>query len=40
MADFDLAVLGGGHGGLPAARLSARLGARVALIEMREVGGT
>ena len=40
MSDFDLAVIGGGQGGLPAARLSARLGARVALIEMGEVGGT
>jgi len=37
---FDLAVIGGGQGGLPAAALAARLGAKVVLIEMREVGGT
>ncbi len=37
---FDLAVIGAGQGGLPAAHMAARLGARVALIEMREVGGT
>ncbi len=37
---FDLAIVGGGQGGLPAAALAARLGAKVALIEMREVGGT
>ena len=40
MSEFDVAVIGGGQGGLPAARLSARLGAKVALIEMNEVGGT
>ncbi len=40
MSEFDLAVIGGGQGGLPAARLAARLGAKVALIEMNEVGGT
>lgn len=40
MSEFDLAVIGGGQGGLPAARLAARLGVKVALIEMREVGGT
>jgi len=37
---FDIAVIGGGQGGLPAAALAARLGAKVALIEMSEVGGT
>lgn len=37
---FDLTVIGAGQGGLPAAHLAARLGAKVALIEMREVGGT
>jgi len=37
---FDVAVIGGGQGGLPAAALAARLGAKVALIEMSEVGGT
>ncbi len=40
MKNFDLAVIGGGQGGLPAVRLAARLGAKVALIEMREVGGS
>ncbi len=40
MKKFDLAIVGGGQAGLPAAALAARLGARVALIEMREVGGT
>lgn len=38
--DFDLVVIGAGQGGLPAAHMSANLGARVALIEMAEVGGT
>jgi glutathione reductase (NADPH) len=37
---FDLVVIGAGQGGLPAAHMAARLGAKVALIEMREVGGT
>ena len=37
---YDLVVIGGGQGGLPAAHLAANLGASVALIEMREVGGT
>ena len=40
MESFDVIVIGGGQGGLPAAHMSANLGARVALIEMREVGGT
>jgi dihydrolipoamide dehydrogenase len=40
MEKFDLAVIGAGQGGLPAAALAARLGANVALIEMYEVGGT
>ena len=40
MEKFDLAVIGGGQGGLPAAHIATRLGAKVALIEMREVGGT
>ena len=38
--DFDLAVVGAGQGGLPAAHLAANLGAQVALIETAEVGGT
>lgn len=37
---FDLAIIGAGQGGLPAAHMAARLGAKVALIEMGEVGGT
>jgi len=37
---YDLAVIGAGQGGLPAAFMAARLGAKVALIEMQEVGGT
>ena len=40
MERFDIAVVGAGQGGLPAAHLAANLGAKVALIEMREVGGT
>ncbi len=38
--DFDLLVLGAGQGGLPAAHMAAKLGARVALVEPAEVGGT
>lgn len=37
---FDLIVIGAGQGGLPAAHLAANLGARVGLVEVREVGGT
>ncbi len=37
---FDLAVIGAGQGGLPAAHMAANLGAKVVLFEMREVGGT
>jgi pyruvate/2-oxoglutarate dehydrogenase complex dihydrolipoamide dehydrogenase (E3) component len=40
MDKFDLAVIGAGQGGLPAAALAASMGANVALIEMYEVGGT
>ncbi len=40
MTQYDLAIIGAGQGGLPAAALAARLGANVALIEMHEVGGT
>ena len=39
-SSFDVAVIGAGQGGLPAAHMAARLGAKVVLIEMREVGGT
>ena len=38
--DFDVVVIGAGQGGLPAAHMAANLGARVALIEQAEVGGT
>ena len=38
--DYDVLVIGAGQGGLPAAHMAANLGAQVALIEMREVGGT
>lgn len=40
MEPFDIAVLGGGTGGYTAAIRAAQLGARVALIENRELGGT
>ncbi len=39
-ADFDLVVLGGGSGGLAGAFRAAQHGARVALLEPRELGGT
>jgi glutathione reductase (NADPH) len=38
--DYDLFVIGGGSGGVRAARISARYGARVALAEERKLGGT
>lgn len=37
---FDLTVIGAGQEGLPAAHLAARMGAKGALMETREVGGT
>lgn len=37
---YDLAVIGGGSGGVRAARTAAALGARVALVEEYRVGGT
>jgi dihydrolipoamide dehydrogenase len=37
---FDVAVLGGGPGGYPAAIRAAQSGRKVALIEAREMGGT
>lgn len=41
MADaFDLVVLGGGSGGLAASIAAARRGARVAVLEPAELGGT
>jgi glutathione reductase (NADPH) len=38
--DYDMLVIGAGQGGLPAAHMAANLGAKVALIEKAEVGGT
>ncbi len=38
--DFDLFVIGGGSGGVRAARMSAQRGARVALAEFSAMGGT
>ena len=38
--DFDLFVIGGGSGGVRAARLAAESGARVALAEAKVLGGT
>jgi glutathione reductase (NADPH) len=38
--DFDLFVIGGGSGGVRAARVSAQHGAKVALAEMSRIGGT
>jgi len=38
--DYDLVVIGGGSGGVRAARIAAGLGARVAICEERLLGGT
>ena len=38
--DYDLFVIGAGSGGVRAARVSAALGARVAIAEERYLGGT
>ncbi|PAT34789.1 glutathione-disulfide reductase [Vandammella animalimorsus] len=38
--DFDLFVIGGGSGGVRAARFAAQRGARVALVESARMGGT
>ncbi len=40
MAQYDLAVIGAGMGGLAAANRAAAMGARVALIEAEKLGGT
>ena len=40
MKQFDLVVLGGGSGGLAAARRAASYGATVAVVESRKLGGT
>lgn len=39
MYDYDLIVIGGGSGGLVAARLAAAFGAKVALIDKERLGG-
>ena len=39
METFDVAVIGAGPGGYPAAIRAAQLGANVALIEKEELGG-
>ena len=38
--DYDLFVIGGGSGGVRAARVSAGMGARVAVAEDYRMGGT
>ena len=38
--DFDLFVIGGGSGGVRAARMAAQRGVRVALAEVAAMGGT
>lgn len=38
--DYDLFVVGGGSGGVRAARVASELGARVGIVEMAELGGT
>ena len=38
--DYDLIVIGGGSGGVRAARMSATYGAKVALVEEDRMGGT
>ncbi|HET9574329.1 MAG TPA: FAD-dependent oxidoreductase, partial [Methyloceanibacter sp.] len=38
--DYDLFVIGAGSGGVRAARLSAEMGARVAIAEEYRIGGT
>lgn len=40
MATFDYLVIGGGSGGLASARRAAEYGAKVALVESSELGGT
>lgn len=40
MPEFDLVVMGGGSGGVRAARIAAGHGARVALVEEHRMGGT
>jgi len=39
VSDYDLIVIGGGSGGLVAAVGAAHLGARIALVEKKALGG-
>ena len=38
--DFDFLVIGGGSGGVRAARIASQLGAKVAIVEEYRYGGT
>ena len=38
--EFDLIVVGAGSGGLAAAKRAASYGAKVAIIELNQIGGT
>ena len=38
--EFDLVVVGAGSGGLAAAKRAASYGAKVAIIEVNQIGGT
>jgi glutathione reductase (NADPH) len=38
--DYDFLVIGGGSGGVRASRVAAGLGARVAVVEAAQLGGT
>src|SRR6202171_2224622 len=40
VTDFDVAILGGGMGGYPAAIRASQLGLKVALVEADKLGGT
>ena len=40
METFDIAVIGAGPGGYPAAIRAAQLGAKVAIVEKEQLGGT
>ena len=40
MENFDVVVIGAGPGGYPAAIRAAQLGAKVALVERENLGGT
>jgi len=40
MENFDIAVIGAGPGGYPAAIRAAQLGASVAIVEKEQLGGT